>query len=226
MVNRSTATMDAIKSHILRNRLSTGDPLPTEAALGAEVGVSRSSVREALRKLEALDIVQVRQGAGSFVGGMSLEPMIQTLVLRASLASANREDFLQEVVDARRALDLGIASEIVAAHHDTPDPELDAIVEEMEKLARAGQRFMNEDISFHMRLLAPLDSHLARQLYSAFWFVHMSIVPELGEGVDEGLLRTANAHRAMLDTARSGDVEAYREAVREHYVPLAEILHH
>ena len=57
--------MDAIKSYILRHGLRPGDRLPTESALCADLGVSRSSVREALRKLQALDIVTVRVGSGS-----------------------------------------------------------------------------------------------------------------------------------------------------------------
>ncbi|WP_353065385.1 FadR/GntR family transcriptional regulator [Arcanobacterium hippocoleae] len=57
--------MNAVKSYILENGLKSGDPLPTEAKLCETLGVSRSSVREALRKLEALDIVTTRQGCGS-----------------------------------------------------------------------------------------------------------------------------------------------------------------
>jgi len=77
--------MYAIKSYILRHGLHPGDRLPTESALCADLGVSRSSVREALRKLQALDIVTVRQGSGSYVGDMSLQPLVETLVLRAAL---------------------------------------------------------------------------------------------------------------------------------------------
>ncbi|MDO4260345.1 MAG: GntR family transcriptional regulator [Actinomycetaceae bacterium] len=225
LVNRSVATVEAIKAYILQHRLAPGDPLPTEAALGADLGVSRSSVREALRRLEALDIVQVRQGSGSFVGEMSLEPMVQTLVLRASIASANKEDFLQEVVGARRALDLGLAQEIVEAHKGQHSPDLHALVEEMEQLSASNQRFMAQDIGFHHGLLAPLDNALIRQTYSAFWLVHMSIVPNLGGKVDSGLERTAAAHRTMLQAAEGGNLAAYRSAVDEHYKPLLDILH-
>ncbi|PTK34592.1 FadR family transcriptional regulator, partial [Staphylococcus hominis] len=77
--------MDAIKAYILKHQLTTGDPLPTEAKLCADLGVSRSSVREALRKLEALDIISVRQGRGSVVGQMSMQPLVETLVLKNAL---------------------------------------------------------------------------------------------------------------------------------------------
>lgn len=223
-INRSTATTNAIKAHILRNRLKSGDPLPTEAVLSAELGVSRSSVREALRTLEALDIVEIRHGSGSFVGEMSLEPLVQTLVLRASLSEATDKTFLKEVVEQRRWLDMGAATEVVAAFQGKINPELHAVVDRMEQLALSGERFMEEDIEFHHGLMSPLGNRLAQQTYDALWLVHMSIIPGLGDAVDGALLRTAKAHRQMLTAAEAGDVGAYIEAVNEHYHPLLSIL--
>ncbi|MDO4791334.1 MAG: GntR family transcriptional regulator [Buchananella hordeovulneris] len=221
---RSQATMDAIKAYILKEGLKPGDPLPTEAELGAMLDVSRSSVREALRKLEALDIVEVKRGSGSFVGSLSLGPMVETQVLRAAMSSDDNHGFLREVVRARRALDRGLAAEVVQAHHDRPDPELTELVRRMGDLSRAGQQFMDDDIAFHRRLLSPLQSPLIEQTYAAFWLVHMSIVPQLGPGIEEGLRRTALAHGRMLSAAIVGDVDEYLEAVDNHYRPLLELL--
>lgn len=225
-VNRQAATMNAIRSYILRNRLKPGDPLPAELSFVSELGVSRSSVREALRTLEALDIVEIRHGSGSFVGSMSLEPMVQTLVLRASLSEATDDVFLQEVVQQRRWLDLGAARDVVAAYQATPDPQLHEIVDRMEALALKGERFMQEDIQFHDGLLSPLRNELTKQTYGAFWLVHMSVVPNLGEVAYSDQLETARAHRAMLIAAEAGDAEAYLRAVEQHYAPLQRILGH
>ncbi len=222
--NRSVATMNAIKAHILSNRLKKGDPLPTEATLVAEFGVSRSSVREALRTLEALDIVEIRHGSGSYVGSMSLEPMVQTLALRASLSEATDQSFLKEVVEQRRWLDLGAAADVVAAFQKNPVPELHDIVDRMEALAVKGERFMQEDIEFHNGLLSSLGNELTKQAYGAFWLVHMSMIPQLGDAVDKDLLATALAHRKMLDAAEAGDLSSYIEAIDEHYQPLLRIL--
>ena len=223
-LNRSAATMNAVKAHILSNNLAPGDPLPTEAALAADLGVSRSSVREALRKLEALDIVGVKQGSGSFVGNMSLEPMVETLVLRASLSEAGNRDFLREVAEARQAMDLGMASTVVDAHRGRPDEALQELVEEMVARSKEGHGFMNQDIAFHRTLLAPLNNQLLRQMYQSFWLVHTSIIPNLESETEGSGLRTAYSHRHMLDAATDGDVDAYRAAVVEHYEPLLDIL--
>ncbi len=226
MMNRAAATMNAIKSYILSRNLAPGDPLPTEAELGAEIGVSRSSVREALRKLEALDIVQVKHGSGTFVGEMSLEPMVQTLALRASLSATGNRTFLLEVAEARRALDYGMARDVVRAHHQRPNPQLDQLVEAMLELTEQGRSFMAEDMAFHDLLLQGVGNELLRQTYSSFWLVHTAILPDLVTHTEGAAVATARAHQAMLSAAYAGDLDAYCLAVEEHYEPLMTALRH
>ena len=91
--SRTETTMDAIEQYILKNHLQPGDPLPTESALCESLGVSRSSVREALRQLKALEIVTVQQGRGAFVGDMTLRPLIKTVFLRSPRWPRVREQF-------------------------------------------------------------------------------------------------------------------------------------
>lgn len=224
MINRSAATTDAIKSFILREGLKPGDPLPTEARLCQDLGVSRSSVREALRKLEALDIVEVKQGRGSFVGQMSLTPLVQTLVLRSSMQQATSQQSLAEVVKVRLYLDLGLTDDIVATMSGTTNPDLRELVGEMEAKARRGERFLKEDIAFHNGLLDRVHGTLVQQMTSSMWLVHMAVLPDLDPAGEEGLLRTAAAHGDMLRAAEAGDAEAYRAAVRDHYAHLQELL--
>ena len=83
LLSRTETTMEAIEQYIVANHLQPGDPLPTESALCDSLGVSRSSVREALRQLKALEIVDVQQGRGAFVGDMTLRPLIKTVFLRS-----------------------------------------------------------------------------------------------------------------------------------------------
>lgn len=216
--------MDAIKSYILNHELKPGDPLPTEAELCEELGVSRSSVREAQRKLEALDIVRVEQGRGSFVGEMSLQPMVETLILRYTLDHSSGNESLRNVVSMRRFIDLGVSENLVASMAGTKNPEMEQLVRDMVRKASEGSTYMEEDIAFHSRLASYLDNDLVEQLTAAMWLVHQAFVPELHMDHPDELLRTARAHGKMLETAQDGDGAAFREAVYEHYAPLAHIL--
>lgn len=186
--------------------------------------MSRSSVREALRTLQALDIVVIKRGRGTFVGEMSLKPMVETLVLRSALGQKSNTTSLREVVKVRRYLDLGLAQDITAAMAGTSNPELRELVTTMKRRAERGEKFMEEDIAFHNSLLEQVGSALTQQLTASMWLVHMAVVPDLGPPKNDGQINTAKAHEQMLDAAESGDAEAYRQAVWEHYAHLEQLL--
>lgn len=221
-VNRASATTDAIEKYILDKKLSPGDPLPTEAILCADLGVSRSSVREALRQLQALDIVTVQQGRGTFVGNMSIQPLVKTLILRSSIGTDPLMS-LREVIQVRQTLDLGLAGVLVAKLEGTEQKELHEVVDKMLIKAEKHKRFLEEDIAFHTGLVNAIGNTLVEQLTGAMWLIHMTALPEISQQSD-GLLQTAHAHRAMLVAAQEGNIDAYENAVHKHYEPLIRLL--
>ena len=220
--SRTETTMDAIEQYILKNHLQPGDPLPTESALCDSLGVSRSSVREALRQLKALEIVTVQQGRGAFVGDMTLRPLIKTVFLRSSTAPDSAEA-LSQVLRVRQVLDLGLAYEAIESLKGTHDEHLHELVDTMIAQAQKCEFFMDEDIEFHTTLLKRINNPLAEQLVNAMWMIHMMALPSIHNGF-EGLLETARAHEAILVSAENGDLEGYRRAVFAHYHPLSDAL--
>ncbi len=213
-----------IKDLILANGLHPGDPLPSEGELQEILGVSRTSVREAVRALSTLGIVEVRHGHGSFVGAMSLDALVETLVFRGILSPGDDLTALKEIVEVRMHLDTSAANEITAALKDTPDLELRKLVEEMAALAAAGKNFGAQDRKFHTLLLKYTNNNLITQLVGAFWDVHFAVLPKLGLALPEDLHETVTAHEDMLTAAEAGDVAAYQAAVIKHYKPLLRVL--
>lgn len=218
-MRRSTAA-DEIKKFILTRNLKPGDPLPTEAELGEILDVSRSSVREAIRTLSTLDIVDVRHGHGTFVGAMSLDPMVEALVFRGVLSPEGSLEALREVVEVRLALDLALAETIVNGAVGEDAVELKDLVDEMVDKASRGELFMEADRAFHTKLFSVTGNQLAVQLVGAFWDIHTAVVPQLGIAVPADIQLTAEAHGDMLAAALLGDVEGYRQAVIDHYRPI------
>lgn len=221
---RRSTTADEIKKLILTRDLKPGDPLPTEAELCETLNVSRSSVREAIRTLSTLDIVDVRHGHGTYVGAMSLDPMVQALVFRGVLSPDGTLNALREVVEVRLALDLALAETIVNGAVGEDAAELSALVDEMVDKASRGEVFLEADRAFHTKLFSVTGNRLAVQLVGAFWDVHTAVVPQLGIAMPEDIQHTAEAHGDMLASALRGDVEGYRQAVIEHYRPLQRVL--
>lgn len=218
--SRHSSTADEIKELILRNGLRPGDPLPTESELCDQLAVSRSSVREAIRTLTTLDIVEVRHGTGTFVGQMSLDALVQSLVFRGVLSPGDDLRALREVVEVRQSLDIAMTPQVVAAHRDTADTRLDDLVEEMAARGDLGEPFTAADREFHTRLLERAGNQLVVQLTGAFWDIHTAVLPRLGLAVAADLRQTARAHREMLQAARAGDEAEYHAAIERHYAPL------
>ena len=221
---RRNEAAEKIKALILRNGLKPGDPIPVETELCAELGVSRSSVREAIRSLATLDIVEVRHGSGTVVGQMRLKPLVETLVFRGVLQPGDDLDALREVVELRLAFDLSLAEQVVAGHVGQDRPLLTELVARMQADASAGRGFLEDDRHFHIELLGPVNNRLAEQLVEAFWEIHTAVLPRLGLALPDDIQLTARAHGDMLRAALAGDVAAYRKATVEHYGPLLRML--
>lgn len=217
-------TADAIKQYIVENRLKPGDPMPTESALQEILGVSRSSVREALRTLQSLDIVSVQHGRGMSVGTLSFAPMIESVLFKARLNTEDNLRTLREVVEIRTSLDLAFTDELIEHYKGTEQPALRAFVDGMREHVAKGESFAECDGQFHRELLSVTSNRMLQQLGMAFWEVHTLAVPLLELPRAEDISDTVDAHGAMVDALVAGDSGAYRNAVVAHYRPLMRLL--
>lgn len=216
---RGHEVVEGIKAYILRNKLTSGDPLPTESELCVAVGASRSSVREAMKTLAALDIVDVRHGHGTFVGRLSLTALVESLAFRGLLSSAEDHEVLGQVVEVRQTLEQGLAGQIIASLTAEHRADLDALACEMVARSRRGEDYLDVDREFHLKLMEPLGSDLLLQLTEAFWQVQAIVAPTLRTDPPE-VERTAELHQAIVDAIESGDERRLRDAVADHYAPL------
>ncbi|MCU9974880.1 FadR family transcriptional regulator [Mobiluncus mulieris] len=229
--NRSFRATDnpvvrAIKDLILERGLQSGDLLPSEAELTEILDVSRASVREAIKVLSTLDIVEVRQGLGTFVSNMSLQPMVQSLIFRGALTPNGGLMAFGDIVELRAKIDAGYAGEVVkklAGNYSVP---LHRIVAEMEESARTGRPFLQADREFHLTIAKVANNLLLVQLIDAFWDIEDVVYPKLPPRTSKELMQTAIQHRLILEAAESGDTAQYRHLLRDHYRPLLESLPH
>lgn len=136
-----------ITSLILNGELKEGDKLPSERDLGERFGVGRNSVREATRALESANLVETRQGEGTFIvaGPDSLVP-----ILPASISE--EESGIHLLFEARRVLEPQIAA--LAAKRATQEEteELCQILRSQRVEVDAGRNGIEEDTQFHMTL--------------------------------------------------------------------------
>lgn len=222
--SRGANAVQAIKDYIVEERLRPGDPMPTENELVDALGVSRSSVREALRTLQSLDIVDIQHGRGMTVGSLSLRPMVEAVTFRAGLNADDDLSVLREVVDIRLQLDLGSAERLARHYRGTSQSQLREHAEAMRRAFEAGESFAAHDEAFHRELIRATGNSTLVALVLGFWEVHTRAVPLLGLPQAADMRETIEAHERMLDALEHGDPAAYRRAVLAHYRPLQRLL--
>ncbi|MDV3124165.1 FadR family transcriptional regulator [Mycobacterium sp. 21AC1] len=208
-----------IKEYILTNHLSPGDPLPTENELSQQLNVSRSRIREAVKTLSALDIVEVRHGYGTYVGQLSFRAMVESLAFRGMLNAEDGLHVFAELVDFRELIETSLAGQIMDRLTPQAALSMRRLTEAMAEKAARGEEFPAEDREFHL-LLMETSGALAVGMTGAFWDVHALASRSLGPPDD--LQETVDGHVAILDAIEMGDADQLRKAISAHYAPVRE----
>lgn len=212
----SQTAQQAIREYIEQNRLRAGDPLPPEGRLAQELGVSRASVREAVKGLESLGILAMRPGVGIFVRAFSFDPILDNLAY--SVGSDGNS--VAELLYVRKQLEAGAIEDVAARVGPAQLRVLRSIVDRMGERAAQGQSFPEEDRFFHRTLFMGLDKPLLLKLLDVFWEVYRRLRDEtpLAETVDP--VRSWENHRRIVEAVESGDGAAARAAVVSHFAGL------
>ncbi len=208
--------VDQIEGLLERGELRSGDQLPAERVLAEQFQVSRASVREALRALELLGIVETHAGGGTFVREVSPQAVARPL---SSLA--RRGHSIDDVVEVRGLIEPAIAS--LAARHVTPEElaELTEILAAQEKKVAAGESYAEEDARFHELIGQASRNELLVTMLAVIWDV-------LRASREEWLLTNArahasvDAHKRILAALVARDAEAARATAAEHIHAVGE----
>ncbi|MEU1667850.1 FadR/GntR family transcriptional regulator [Streptomyces sparsogenes] len=214
---------ERIKRLIIDQRLPSGAPLPTETELMELLGVSRNSVREALKGLQAMGIVEIRHGFGTYVGPMSMAPMIEGLIFRTVAGHYRGEDSLLQLLELREAVETGLIGWLAGRIPPADLAELDALVERMEAEAAEGAVRAETDRAFHAALHRGLDNLLLSEVLEAFWDAFHRVRTDLVDLHADPKV-TCRQHREILEAVRTGDVVRAEAAVRDHFGDIRERL--
>ncbi len=205
----------SVRSHIDENALQEGDKLPSERELGEQLGVGRSSLRESLRALEALESVRVVAGKGIFVAD-------------AAGSRAAHEHFIQlmdEKVTALEVLEVRGQLESMAAEHaarNATDEQIERIEAALLKIeARFEQNRSGDedDVEFHSAIFAASGNALLPRIGEIIMGMWREYLGSLQTYVDIGdtFAKTTPSHRPIYEAIRSRDPKAAVKAVEKSF---------
>jgi DNA-binding FadR family transcriptional regulator len=214
-----TFIRDQMKSYILERGLRAGDPLPNEHELMAQLGVGRHPLREAMKALQAVGIIEIRHGYGTYVGEVTLQSLEDGLAFRMFQSMAGDLRDVQNVLEVRQALEVGLAEEVVAHFSKQGITDLDPIVARMEAKAAAGEYFPEEDWAFHQALYEPLGNALIVDLLSVFWRTFAQVDARL-PGARYTPRDAAAWHRDLLEALKGGQPERFAKSMKDHFVGI------
>ena len=198
-------------SMLKEKQLRPGDKLPPERELAAMMQVSRPSLREALRALSMMNVLEIRQGAGTFVSSLEPELLVEHLDFVLSLDDST---FIK-LFEARKIIEVGIvglAAERITAAEIT---DLEAGLGRSQETVGEPSAFLQADVDLHRKITQAAQNPILSRIIDSIGklsFASRQRTVEIA-GVREQTIRD---HQAIVAALKAHDPEAARQAMLQH----------
>jgi GntR family transcriptional repressor for pyruvate dehydrogenase complex len=197
-----------LREYVQAEGLREGDRIPPERDLADRLGVSRTSVRQAIVALEVQGLVEVRHGGGTYL----LRDRLDAEPLEVMIARRRR---LPDVLDARDALETKLAALAAVRRTDKDLEEIDAALAAMTDAVQRGELAVAEDQGFHAAVTAAAHSRLLADFMAE---ISLSIAESRTESLRQPgrPAQSLNQHKLIAEAIRSGDPDAAAHAMHTH----------
>lgn len=196
---------------VTAGNLEAGDQLPSERKLAETFHVSRPTVREAIRALAVLGVLEIRHGGGVFVSPLSAADLLQPLTFFLTLRSTE----VDKLYEARELIEGDIAARAALNAAEADADALAALVAEQETATADPERYRDVDTGFHQRL-----ADLAGNAFLARAALSLNILGlefrKIASETPAVIARSIRDHRAIVRAVRGHDAEAARAAMVAH----------
>jgi GntR family transcriptional repressor for pyruvate dehydrogenase complex len=220
----SEVIIEQIRQLIHSGQLVEGSRLPSERDLCERFGVSRVTVREALRVLESSELIEIKVGArgGAFVTTPTsgrVETGITDLLAMSGLTA-------MEVTEARRLIEMGVAE--IACHRATLEDvnDLSALCDTAEQALRDGAYTMELSTEFHIRLARATHNRAISMLVQSLRKPILLSLEEARQAAPSMGDRGVGEHRRLVEAIASRDVTSATEIMDAHLTRTFERVSH
>lgn len=205
------SVIDCLTAAMRNKELKPGDKLPTEPEMAAHMGVARSSIREAIKILTYLGVLESKRSEGTFVCNGFKESMIDPMIYGIIL---NQDDSYEDLMELRQLTEVGIMRLAVLKHNEDDMNRLEKLLEQMNTILAGGNShevadaFFQVDNEFHdlictmgNNLIAEKINKVVRTLTHSMRYD--SVVHVVTSGNNQDLYE---AHKKLCDVLRNHDL--------------------
>ena len=203
---------DKLREMIIQEEMKTGSKLPAEAELMEKFSVSRSTVREAVKILQTENIVDIRQGQGTFLcamPGLKQDPL--------GLRFADQQVLVKQLLQTRLLIEPGVAALAAQYREEKHLAEMKQLIDKMDNAYLHGEDYTPYDAQFHSVIAECTGNDVIRRLLPT---IHESIQAGYHHTrrVEGSYQRASQCHLELYRAIREHDSERARQAAQRHMV--------
>jgi GntR family transcriptional repressor for pyruvate dehydrogenase complex len=208
--NISNQVFEQIKAEIATGVWKPGSRIPSESEFVKMFNVSRITVRNALQRLIALELLEIRQGDGTFVREFSADMYMNSLMPMLFLESTQ----VLQVLEFRKIIEIETGALAVERATEENIEKLEVIYGKMEKYKADTEKFAAEDLNFHMALAETTKNSLIIKVnYIIKDILSVSMIEIVKNlGVTDGLYY----HKLIIEAIKERDMEKVRRTLKDH----------
>jgi len=210
---------DRIRVLILDGTFPTGRPLPGERVLAERFGVSRGSIRDALRMLETIGLLETRHGQGTFPHELDVTRLVAPL---ASVLTS-RHDLQEELLDVRRMFEPAVARAAAMRVTEEDLTDLQRILDTQRRKLKSGRSAIVEDTAFHAALARATRNRAVVRIMATLndLLIESRTLTLKQKGRPE---KSIQGHEAVVAALRRRDPDAAARAMHNHIEQIADLL--
>lgn len=212
-VTATEALVDNLIKRIRGGEFGPGTKMPSEQSLLKDYDISRLTLREALARLAALGVIEVKHGKGAFVNGsVSINALNKVLI--PMFPQLNR-DRMHELIEARNLIEAEMAAKVAVRRSEDDIRRLELLLEYDEVQITGPEIFANRDYEFHLAISEMAGNDFFHSMYQALssqiWFFLVQYANSITDWRE-----ALNRHHSVLEAIKAKDPEKAHRLAREH----------
>lgn len=209
------AVVHDLVAAIVTGEVKPGQSLPPEGVLSQQFGVSRTVIRESVKRVEEKGLVNIAQGRGTEVLPPGSWNVLDPVVLSALVENDDSVGVLDELAVVRGSLEGSMAAEAASVRSDEELAVLQASLAYMDA-TKDDKRFEQADVDFHVAVMEASKNRLAQNITKILYLRARESTRFVGAVTDEAVQLTLDEHARILRAIERGDAPAAENAMREH----------